>query len=115
MTESEGIKWAIRSMEFAFDCGVNCCAVVPTRAGNGIMETLQQSDQFHSPALSSMEEVLQTGLQMNSGRVLMDLWDAAQFSNCQHCADQRIERLKQINLTQSVVQPISCEHCGGSI
>lgn len=38
LSETEGIEWALRSIDFAFDCGVRCCSVIPTRGGNGIME-----------------------------------------------------------------------------
>ena len=35
LAEAEGVEWACRSLEFAFDNGVKCCVVIPTRSGNG--------------------------------------------------------------------------------
>ena len=35
LTEDEGVEWAIRSIELAFEWGIECCSVIPTRAGNG--------------------------------------------------------------------------------
>ena len=35
LSEEEGVEWALRSVAFAFDAGVQCCSVVPVRAGNG--------------------------------------------------------------------------------
>ena len=49
LKEQEGVEWAIRSVEHAFDVGVSCCSVIPTRAGNGIMEQLQRDGRFAPP------------------------------------------------------------------
>ena len=39
-SEEEGLDWACRSIEFAFSNGVECCVVIPTRAGNGALDAL---------------------------------------------------------------------------
>ncbi|MEE9296971.1 MAG: radical SAM protein, partial [Phycisphaerae bacterium] len=39
LNEPEGVLWAKRSMDYAFDVGVECCAIIPTRGGNGAMES----------------------------------------------------------------------------
>ena len=62
LTEPEGLEWAIKSIEHAFSRGVTCCAVIPTRAGNGIMEELAALGHFSPPRLSSLETVLTCGL-----------------------------------------------------
>ncbi|MCK5701279.1 MAG: hypothetical protein KAI29_09005, partial [Cyclobacteriaceae bacterium] len=46
LSEAEGVEWAKKSIEFAFSAGVNCCAVIPTRAGNGALEQLQNDGYF---------------------------------------------------------------------
>ena len=46
LTEEEGIEWAVKSMEFAFDCGVECCSLVPVRVGNGFMDQLEKDGFF---------------------------------------------------------------------
>ena len=38
LSEEEGVEWANRSLDFAFDCGASVCSLIPTRAGNGAME-----------------------------------------------------------------------------
>ena len=108
LTEDEGVTWAIRSMEHAFATGVGCCSVIPTRAGNGIMEQLEQQGHFTPPALRSLERVAELGLRLGQGRVFVDLWDAEKFASCAVCGPARIERLRQINLTQTIPPPLAC-------
>ena len=112
-TEQEGVARAIDSVQFAFDHGVNCCAVIPTRSGNGIMDQLQQRGEFETPSLRSLEAVLEETLPWKRGRVFADLWDVQQFSQCSECVDARIDRLRQMNLTQTVPPSVNCQHCDG--
>ena len=111
LSEDEGIRQALDSVRFAFDCGVDCCAVIPTRGGNGILEQLQARGQFMSPQLTSLESVVAECLAWQRGRVFADLWDAEPFSSCHVCTDQRIERLRTMNLTQTVADRIFCADC----
>jgi radical SAM enzyme (TIGR01210 family) len=101
-SEEQGIERAIDSVRFAFECGVDCCAVIPVRTGNGIMEQLASAGLFSPPRLSSLEIVLQEALSWKRGRVFADLWDAAQFADSPEMAVLQISRLEQMNLTQSV-------------
>lgn len=112
-SESAGVDWARRSIDYAFSVGVECCAVVPTRAGNGAMDELQRLGHFHPPSFDSIEAVLDYGVNLNRGRVFMDLWDIENFATCSKCRTTRTKRLEQINLTQGVVPRIPCEHCSG--
>jgi len=111
LSEKEGIEWALRSVEFAFDAGVQTCSVVPTRAGNGIMSQLADDGHFTPPSIASIEAVLAAGIRLQHGRVFMDLWDLERFVDCDRCAPQRCERLHQMNLTQTVLPPVTCS-CG---
>lgn len=111
LDEAEGVEWALRSIEFAFETGVSCCSVVPTRAGNGIMEQLERDGWFASPQLASMEIVQERGIQLGSGRVFMDTWDAQKFATCPDCAAARIQRISAMNLSQQVAPRIGCEQC----
>ena len=99
-TEEQGIERAIESVRFAFDCGVSCCAVIPVRPGNGIMEQLGKDGMFTPPRLSSLETVMRETLSWNRGRVFADLWDARQFADDPAKADLQIGRLETMNLTQ---------------
>ena len=84
LSEAQGIEWAIKSIDFAYSVGVECCAVIPTRAGNGVMNALMKENEFAEPKLSSLEIVMEQGLKMSgpNHRLLVDLWDAERFSQC---------------------------------
>lgn len=111
LDEEEGVEWALRSIEHCFALGVGCCAVIPTRAGNGIMEQLRRDGLFAPPRVESLERVLEAGLRMNGGRVFVDLWDVEKLANCPRCGRERIERLRQMNLVQRAAPSIAC-NCG---
>ena len=111
LDEYEGVKWALRSLKYAFDAGVQCCSVIPTRAGNGIMDHLERSGDFAPPSLRSIESVLEAGIELGRGRVFMDLWDLEKFSDCSACGPLRRTRLRQMNLVQRTLPPAAC-HCG---
>ena len=111
LSEDEGIRWAVQSMEFAFSVGVSCCSIIPTRAGNGIMDRLEAQRQFAPPTLTSMEAAFEAGLNLNRGRVFLDLWDVEQFFDCPSCGVRRAERLREMNLAQQILPRVSC-HCG---
>lgn len=113
MSEREGIEWAQRSLEVAFDAGASCCTVIPTRDGNGIMQELERTDRFHPPALLSLETVLARGIETGRGRVFADLWDLERIYDCPECGPLRKERLEQMNLRQEVLPPVPCT-CGAA-
>ena len=107
--EEEAIRWTIRSMEHAFAAGVGCCSIIPTRAGNGIMDRLAAEGRFTPPRLHSLETVLDMGILLGQGRVFVDLWDAERLAACPRCGPRRIERLRRMNLSQEVLPSIVCE------
>jgi archaeosine synthase beta-subunit len=111
MSEAEGVEWACRSVEWAFSVGVECCAVIPTRAGNGALDSLAASGDFASPKLTSLEEVLDHCVGLGQGRVFADLWDVGLISGCPECATARIKRLRALNLSQKVTGRVVCA-CG---
>ena len=108
LSESEGIYWAKKSIEFAFTTGVECCTIIPVRSGNGAMETLLEQGYFSPPDIHSLETVLEYGIKLNAGRVFADVWDIGQFSRCSKCIDQRTNRLIAMNLSQKIIPPIKC-------
>jgi archaeosine synthase beta-subunit len=108
LTETEGIEWAKRSLHYAFDIGVECCSVIPTRASNGAMEQLQEHNLFEPPRIESLEEVMEYGVGLRAGRVFADLWDIERFFTCRNCGPTRAIRLKEMNLTQAVPASITC-------
>lgn len=108
LDEVEGIEWAKKSIDFAFECGVECCSVIPTRPGNGALEALEETGYFHAPTISSLEQVLEYGISLQQGRVFADLWDLERFSACDACFDVRKNRLYQMNSHQYILPGISC-------
>jgi len=108
MSETEGIYWAKKSIDFAFNIGVECCTVIPVRAGNGAMDLLLQQGAFCLPNIQSLETVLEYGISLNNGRVFADIWDLEKFSNCQKCMEQKTIRLSKMNLTQKLTNHVNC-------
>jgi len=108
LAEDEGIYWAERSIDFAFETGVECCIVIPVRAGNGVMDKLKEMNFFAPPNIHSLEMVLEYGIQLKKGRVFADVWDLGLFSNCDKCLDQRTKRITGMNLMQEVSERIKC-------
>ncbi len=98
-SEADGLRWAKRSIDFAFECGVECCVIIPTRPGNGAMDELQAAGRFAPPSLSSLEEAVTYGISQRKGRVFADLWDAKRFITSPDDV-ARIERLAFMNATQ---------------
>ena len=109
MTEAEGVEGACRSIDFAFSVGVECCAVIPTRAGNGALDALAAEGQFQAPTLDSLEAVAVYGLGLGQGRVFADLWAVERIATCDRCSPARIERLRTLNLTQPIPALVPCE------
>ena len=107
--EQQGVHWASRSLDYAFGIGVECCVVIPTRAGNGAMDVLQREGHFEPPSLASLEQVLDYGIKLGRGRVFADLWDIEKFYSCTVCGPARKERLNEMNLTQRTLPVVPCE------
>ena len=108
LNEEEGIYWAERSIEFAFDVGIECCTVIPVREGNGAMDQLKTMRHFSRPDIRSLETVLEYGIGLNAGRVFADLWDLNLFSSCSKCFDGRAKRMNEMNLNQTLPLRIRC-------
>ncbi len=108
MSEEEGVYWAKKSLDLAFEVGVDCCTLIPVRPGNGAMDVLMKQGDFEKPSLNSLEEVLDYGISLSAGRVFADTWDLELFSNCPKCFHQRLNRLVNINHSQSLISRVTC-------
>ena len=104
----QAIEWACRSIDVAATCGATVCSVIPTRSGNGAMEALE--DAVERPRLPALERVLEYGISRHRLRVFADLWDVERFFDCECSAPRRV-RLQQMNRTQTVPSPLTCERC----
>lgn len=108
MPVQEGIHWAKKSVDFAFQSGVECCTVIPVRAGNGAMDYLFQQKLFSPPRIHSLEEVVEYGLSLKAGRIFSDVWNIEEFADCPECLTQRKNRLTEMNIHQRIMPPVEC-------
>jgi archaeosine synthase beta-subunit len=108
LSEAQGIYWAERSIDFAFQAGVECCTVIPVRGGNGALEELRKQGDFIPPDIRSLEMVLEYGISLKAGRMFADTWDLGLFSHCRKCEVSRAERITAMNLSQTIVDRIAC-------
>ncbi len=106
--EAHDIEWTTRSIETAFAAGAQAVSVIPSRAGNGIMDDWQAQGIFTPPRLESLHAVQERGLALRAGRVFVDLWNAEQFATCAACAPQQIAALVAMNFTQLAVAWPAC-------
>jgi radical SAM enzyme (TIGR01210 family) len=109
----EALYWAERSLDFAFACDATAASLIPTRGGNGAMETLAASGQFVIPQLALIEDAMSYGLRLRRGRVFVDLWDLQKGSECSQCFAARVDRLQSMNLSQLDRNVVACDLCGG--
>lgn len=115
-SDESAVEWAVRSVEFAVQCGVRCCSIIPTRGGNGIMEQLAEQELFSPPRLSSLEAAFEAALaipEVRRGevRVFADLWGIERLASCERCVQPRVERLRHMNHVQERLPAIECD-CG---
>lgn len=114
MRTENALEWAQRSVDFAFACGATVVSLIPTRGGNGAMETLARMDEFVSPTLATLEAAVEYGLSTKRGRTFADLWDLRnKVPPCAECWPLRIARLQNLNLSQHAPARIECAQCGG--
>ena len=113
LSESEGLYWAKKSIDFAYKVGVECCTIIPVRANNGAMEFLMEKGDFSLPTIQSLEAVLEYGINLKKGRMFADVWDLKLFSNCDKCLELRTNRLTEMNLNQNITNKIVCS-CNNS-
>ena len=105
---AENIRWVQAAVQFAFGSGVQCCSIIPTRPGNGVMELLYEQGYYVPPSLDTLEEVFENALALKTGRVFVDSWDIAFLARCSICFAARKNRLEAMNLDQQIHPRISC-------
>ena len=78
---------------------------------DAMMERLASLGQFVPPTLGELEQALDAALDQPRTAVTVDLWDVERLASCASCRDQRIERLRRINLSGIREAPIRCTEC----
>lgn len=106
--EEENRRWCLKSVEFAVGLGVETCTIIPTRAGNRAMKSLQENGEFSPPPLRLLEEVFEEALAAGGGRIFVDTWDLHLFSSCEICREKRMDRLGRMNLLQKSLPAVRC-------
>jgi len=100
--------WIEESINTAFDAGANVVSLIPTRTGNGALDSLELTGDFREPSLGELEDAHDYGIHGGRGRVFADTWDLVRFSSCAVCAEARHNRLDRMNLSQVVESRIRC-------
>jgi archaeosine synthase beta-subunit len=109
-------RWLTESVDRAFSCGATVVSLIPTRAGNGAMEALANQGLYRAPDLADVERSHELALtRAQRGRVFVDLWDLQRFSRCSNCLDDRLLRLRTMNLEQRCRPHVACVHCGHAV
>lgn len=108
---SESVDWAVRSVEFAFDCGAHACSLIPARGGTPELEAARRQGEFCEPSLPELERAAELAVSLGRGRVFADLWDVERLFTCV-CSPARSRRLQVLNSTQRIPPPVSCNECG---
>ena len=108
----ESVGWTVRTVEYAFDRGVQYVSVIPMRAGNGEMERLARLGLFEPPTLEMLEEALMLAVSLEKGVVLADLWDVESLSACPACGESRVGHLRDMNRTGTLGEMTRCAACG---
>lgn len=105
LDESEALEWACRSIDFAFDCGANTISLIPTRSGNGALESLAARGEFAPPRPETLESALAYGIQLGRGRVFADTWDLERLeADAARRSSLRV-RLENANHEQRIQRP----------
>ena len=113
--KDEQDEWLLRSIDLACEAGATAVSLIPTRPGNGALDTLEEDGLFRRPSLLDLERSLTLALARVRGRqtrVFADLWDVKRFADCQLCLTARRERLRAMNIGQHLQPPVSCPRCG---
>jgi radical SAM enzyme (TIGR01210 family) len=111
---AETEEWIHRSIDYSFEHAASVVSLIPTRTGNGAMESLASLGEFTAPVLADLERAAEYGISLRCGRVFADLWDLERFSNCQHCFNERRSRLDSMNRRQLILPTVRCDSCGAA-
>ena len=109
----DAVGEAVHAVEFAEGAGTKVVALLPTRGGNGALDSLAAEGRFAPPKLSTLEDAFDAGLR-ETLRVLADTWDLETFSECPACFAARRDRIARTNLSQRAEPRVACPSCSTS-
>jgi archaeosine synthase beta-subunit len=115
MPPADALTWAKRSLDFAMNCGATAAVLIPARGGNGAMEELAARGEFAPPVRYILEEAMEYGLSLKTGRVFADLWEPpGERKEVCACHAERTARMHQMNLAQVALKRVPCARCHGA-
>lgn len=107
--EPEQEAWVQRSIHAALETGANVVSLIPTRSGNGALDSLESTGDFREPTLTELESAHEYGLSLADNRIFADTWDLERFCKCRNCLPRRRERLDRMNHSQQIEPRIHCD------
>jgi uncharacterized Fe-S cluster-containing MiaB family protein len=107
----ETVEWTVRSVEHAARRGAAVVSIIPMRGGNGEMERLESIGEFTPPTLRQLELALDRALEQSRTVVTADLWDIERLAACAVCREQRVERMRRLNLSGVREPSVVCAAC----
>lgn len=114
-------EWVRRSVQAALTYGAAVVSLIPTRAGNGAIDSLEAMGAWVPPTLTDLEAALDTCMPLGrasstpgvfEARVCADLWNVDHLATCDACRPARRARLVAMNLQQRVLPRVACVACG---
>ena len=104
-------RLCLKSIQTAFDNGAVFVSIIPTRITTGAMESLRQEGDLHPLSLDQVETCFDAALNLNQGRVWLDLWDLEHLQTCSVCFETRRNRFEIMNATQTILTKKTCPSC----
>jgi len=118
---ADSVDWAVRSSQWAAQCGANRICLIPTRTGNGFIQGVAKQFAWQPPTARQLEQAFEKLLQDRLGQSALetseviytvDLWDwDSMLGKCSTCSEPRHERLKQMNYSQCFQSDVSSHLC----
>lgn len=121
----ESVEWALKSCRQAAAWGTQRVSLIPTRSGNGFIETVAKEFAWEPPTARQLESAFEALLESSkqnrqpSGRsttqaaiYTVDLWDWKLLrGTCDACSQLRFDRLEKMNQHQQVMASPSENIC----
>lgn len=107
------IELAMKSANFAFDCGANRVVFIPTRSINGMMQHLEKHGFFFKIGIKNLEIILERAIELKRGIAEVDAWDieTGVDKDCPYCFTDRVKRIVDMGQNQKKLLPVHCNIC----
>jgi len=118
----ESVEWAVKSCQQASSWGAQRVSLIPTRKGNGFVESVSNELTWKPPTARQLESAFEALLgssqanefgESRSSIYTVDLWDWKTLAGtCAACSQLRLDRLERMNHRQELIernQPPGCK------